>query len=51
MDRSGKPFSIKRMVRWGDCDPAGIVYSPRVFDNAVETVEVQKKVCKGKKGQ
>ncbi len=39
MDRSGKPFSIKRMVRWGDCDPAGIIYSPRVFDYAVEAVE------------
>ena len=39
MDSSTKPFSIKRMVRWGDCDPAGIIYSPRVFDYAIEAVE------------
>ena len=39
MDSASKPFSIKRVVQWGDCDPAGIIYSPRVFDYAVEAVE------------
>ncbi len=30
---------VERAVRWGDCDPAGIVYTPRVFDFATEAVE------------
>ena len=27
------------MVRWGDCDPAGIIYTPKVIDYALETIE------------
>lgn len=26
-------------VAWGDCDPAGILYTPRVFDYCNETLE------------
>ncbi|SLN37633.1 1,4-dihydroxy-2-naphthoyl-CoA hydrolase [Oceanibacterium hippocampi] len=33
------PFTIRRTVHWGDCDPAGIVYTPRFLDFAVETAE------------
>ena len=34
------PFVQSRIVRWGDCDPAGIIYTPRILDYAIETVEV-----------
>ena len=33
------PFSVRRTVIWGDCDPAGIVYTPRVLDYAMEILE------------
>ncbi len=32
-------FIQSRIVRWGDCDPAGIIYTPRILDYAIETVE------------
>lgn len=32
-------FSRERFVRWGDCDPGGIVYSPRVYEYALDTLE------------
>lgn len=34
------PLSLTHRVRWGDCDPAGIIYTPKVLDYAVELVEV-----------
>ncbi len=34
-----KHFSRERFVRWGDCDPAGIIYAPRVYEYAMETLE------------
>ncbi|MFQ5971272.1 MAG: acyl-CoA thioesterase [Alphaproteobacteria bacterium] len=34
-----KPFRVTRQVRWGDCDPAGIIYTPRALDYAMETLE------------
>ena len=33
------PFTIRRRILWGDSDPAGIVYTPRVFHYALETIE------------
>jgi 4-hydroxybenzoyl-CoA thioesterase len=33
------PFSVTRAVKWGECDPAGIIYTPRVLDYALEIVE------------
>ena len=33
------PFTVTRTVKWGDCDPAGIIYTPRVLDYAMEIVE------------
>ena len=32
-------FSRERFVRWGDCDPAGIIYAPRVYEYAMDTLE------------
>jgi len=34
------PLTVTHRVRWGDCDPAGIIYTPKVLDYAVELVEV-----------
>ena len=36
---NGSAFRIARTVSWGDCDPAGIIYTPRVLDYAMETLE------------
>ena len=33
---SSAPFAIRRRVKWGDCDPAGVVYTPRFSDYVVE---------------
>jgi len=33
---SDTPFSYKRRVRWGECDPAGVVYTPRFTDFVIE---------------
>ena len=33
------PFTVTHRVAWGDCDPAGIIYTPRVLDYAMETLE------------
>jgi acyl-CoA thioesterase FadM len=29
---SRQPFVVKRLVRWSDCDPAGVVYTGRFCD-------------------
>ncbi len=34
-----RPYSMTQAVKWGDCDPAGIIYTPRVLDFAMETLE------------
>lgn len=39
MTAAQTPYSYRRTVRWGDCDPAGIVYTPRVFDYVLEAME------------
>ena len=33
------PLIIRRVVRWGDCDPAGIVYTPRFLDYTISAHE------------
>ncbi len=38
-DLQTRPFAVTRTVRWGDCDPAGIIYTPRVLDYAMEIME------------
>lgn len=32
-------YTVKRRVSWGDCDPAGILYTPRVFDFCTQAIE------------
>jgi len=32
-------YAIRRRVSWGDCDPAGILYTPRVFDYCTQVIE------------
>ena len=32
-------FTVRRIVNWGDCDPAGFIYTPRVLDYACETID------------
>ena len=36
---SPRVFTQTRVIKWGECDPAGIVYTPRILDYAMETVE------------
>jgi acyl-CoA thioesterase FadM len=31
---SREPIVVRRRVQWGECDPAGVVYSPRFADYA-----------------
>ncbi|PJK29524.1 acyl-CoA thioesterase [Minwuia thermotolerans] len=33
------PFTVRRLVRWGDSDPAGIVYTGTYLDYMVEAAE------------
>jgi 4-hydroxybenzoyl-CoA thioesterase len=40
VDYSGPyPMTYRRRVAWGDCDPAGIIYTPRILDVAMEMLE------------
>jgi 4-hydroxybenzoyl-CoA thioesterase len=39
MTDTATPFTFERTVRWGDCDPAGIIYTPRVLDLVLEALE------------
>jgi len=32
-------YALPRRVSWGDCDPAGILYTPRVFDYCTQALE------------
>lgn len=34
-----EPYSHECVVHWGDCDPAGVVYTPRVFDYFMQALE------------
>ena len=34
-----QPLRVSQTVSWGHCDPAGIIYTPRVLDYAMETLE------------
>lgn len=39
MKQTDQPFTVKRVVRFGDCDPAGVIYTPRALDFALEAME------------
>ena len=32
-------FHYRHQIRWGECDPAGIVYAPNIFGYALQAVE------------
>jgi acyl-CoA thioester hydrolase len=34
-----RPFSCPRIVQWGECDPAGMVYTTQFLDYVMETLE------------
>lgn len=36
---SQAPYVERRVVPWGHCDPAGIIYTPRALDFALETID------------
>lgn len=37
--RNNLALTIERSVAFGDCDPAGIVYTPRVLDYCLESID------------
>lgn len=37
---STRPFVVRRRARWGECDPAGVVYTPRFTDYLVAAVSL-----------
>lgn len=37
---SVNPFTIRRLVRFGDCDPAGVVYTVRFSDYVVSAMDL-----------
>ena len=37
---SEEPFTIRRRVRFGDCDPAGVVYTVRFSDYVVSAMDL-----------
>lgn len=37
---SRAPFVVRRRVRWGDCDPAGVVYTGRFTDYLLDAVHL-----------
>lgn len=37
---SERPFTVRRRVKWGDTDTAGVVYTPRFSDFVVEVSEM-----------
>lgn len=36
---SRRPFVVRRQVVWGECDPAGVVYTPRFADYLVSAFQ------------
>ncbi|MBL4623486.1 MAG: acyl-CoA thioesterase [Immundisolibacteraceae bacterium] len=32
-------FEVKRQIYWGECDPAGIVYTPKFLDMSFQAME------------
>jgi len=34
------PFVVRRRVKWGDCDPAGVVYTVRFIDYLVSAISL-----------
>ncbi len=39
MSEIEKPFTVSRVLRFGDCDAAGVIYTPRALMFAFEAIE------------
>jgi acyl-CoA thioesterase FadM len=37
---SSKPFVVRRCVKWGECDPAGVVYTAQFSEYVLSAVEL-----------
>ena len=37
---STHPFTVRRRIRWGDCDPAGVVYTGRFVEYLLGAVDL-----------
>ena len=37
---SVKPFVVRRKVKWGECDPAGVVYTPVFAEYVISAAEL-----------
>ena len=37
---SVKPFVVRRRVKWGECDPAGVVYTPVFAEYVISAAEL-----------
>lgn len=37
---SERPLVIRRRVKWGDCDPAGVVYTPMFSEYVISAAEL-----------
>ncbi len=37
---SDRPLVIRRRVKWGDCDPAGVVYTPTFSEYVISAAEL-----------
>lgn len=37
---SGTPFAVRRRVKWGECDPAGVVYTPNFSEYVISAAEL-----------
>ena len=35
------PFTVRRTVKWGDCDPAGVVYTYEAGPEGCEVLEIR----------
>lgn len=36
----GTPFRVRRRVKWGECDPAGVVYTPSFSEYVISAAEL-----------
>ena len=43
---STHPFTVRRRIRWGDCDPAGVVYTGRFVEYLLGAVDLRSEMIK-----
>ena len=42
---SKQPFTVRRRVRFGDCDPAGVVYTVQFSEYVVSAMDLFSPAC------